>query len=374
MKDLIYKSMQTRNNMKINTESKRILVWGLTNNKAGTEAVIKNYVLLSKGIVFDFLCYEEPTSYRMLFDNTKNKYFLFPKKSENPIYYYNKLHSFMKHCSKEYDALWMNINDAANVDAIIWAKRYGISKRIIHVHNSQVANMPMIKIFSFLNKQRCLNAATDYWACSELAGKNFFHGQSFTVIPNPVNPKNSLYSDKGRKKIRAAYEIHEEDFVVGAVGRLSYVKNISFLISLFPNLFRINPNMKLLLVGDGDLRPVLEQQVKQEGISGKVIFAGSQDDIADYLSAFDLYVMPSLFEGLPVSLLEAQFNGLPCVVSDAISSEAIISKNVLRVPLEKVDKWINAIQNMTNRNNQLISNKASRYTLENCKKLVQKMF
>lgn len=360
--------------MKSSMEQNKILVWGLSNNKAGTEAVINNYVLLSEGISFDFLCYEAPVRYQEMFNNRSNKYFLFPKKSRNPVSYYKKLHSFMRQRSKEYRALWMNINDAANVDTIIWAKRYGIPKRVIHIHNSQVANIPMIKFFSFLNKQRCLHAATDYWACSELAGKNFFHGQNFTVIPNPVNPKNSLYSDMGRKKIRTAYGINKEDFVVGAVGRLSYVKNISFLISLFSHLFRANPNMKLLLVGDGELRPSLEQQSREEGISDKVVFAGTQDNIADYLSALDLYVMPSLFEGLPVSLLEAQFNGLPCVVSEAISSEAIISTNVLKVPLGKVDKWIEAIQNTTDRNNQLISNKANKYTLDNCRELAQKMF
>lgn len=355
-------------------KKKRILVWGLTNNRAGTESVIKNYVKLAPEVIFDFLCYEQPLNHKELFCGTKNQYYIIPAKSKRPLVYYIKLLLFVKKHANRYDALWMNINDAANIDALVWAKRFKITKRIIHIHSSSVANSFLIKFFNFFNKNRCLHLGTDYWACSKIAGDHFFKNKTYRIIPNPVNLNNCAFSEIGRMKIRKSYEINDEDLVLGAVGRLSAEKNVGFLIRLLPRLKEKNPNVRLMLVGDGEQRAVLEKMAKEKGVSDYVIFVGAQDDVSKYYSACDVYLMPSLFEGLGIALLEAQFNGLPCVVSSEIPSEAIISSNVQKVSLGDTDEWIEAILGTKGRENKLNLERASKYTPEKCREYAVQMF
>lgn len=352
---------------------RKILVWGLTNNRAGTEAIIKNYVQLCDSASFDFLCYEEPTNHSEIFENGNNRYYVFPAKSRNIVGYYRKLVRFMRKNAKKYNALWMNINDTANIDALIWAKRYGISKRIVHMHSSKVSNDFLIRLFSFYNKRRCINKATDYWACSEKAGEFLYGDRSFKVIPNIVDPKNIEYSAAARHQIRDTYHL-DNCFVIGAVGRLSEVKNLEFIIRIFPMLLKKKANTRFLVVGDGELREGLEQLVCRNGFSDKIIFVGSQKNVAAYYSALDAFVMPSFFEGLPVSLLEAQFNGLPCVISDRISDESIISSNVQQISLSEAEHWVDCLSSILCRENKLDYERAKKYTFIEGKRSAQVMF
>lgn len=352
----------------------RILVWGLTNNRAGTEAVIKNYVQLCPEVSFDFLCYEAPVNHAEIFKGSRNRYYVFPFKSKNPWRYFIELPKFIKSNAQRYSTIWVNINDTANIDPLVWAKRGGIKKRIVHMHNSQVSDDPLIQFFSRVNKQRCLESATDYWACSEMAGAFLYGDRSYTVIPNVVHPDNVKYSKCSARSIRRLYGIEDDSFLIGAVGRLSKVKNLEYLLQLLPSLLMRNDKICLLLVGDGELRPNLERLTHELGIENKVFFAGSQKNVADYYSSFDVFVMPSLFEGLPVSLLEAQFNGLPCVVSDAIPAEAVISTDAIRVPLSSEREWIESLLHASRRDNALIFDRADKYTFESCRKRAQKMF
>ncbi len=352
---------------------RKILVWGLTNNRAGTEAIIKNYVQLCDTASFDFLCYEEPLNHSEIFANGDNRYYVFPAKSKNIARYHKDLLSFMRENAKKYDVLWMNVNDTANIDALIWAKRYGISKRIVHMHNSKVSNNYLIRLFSFFNKQRCINNATDYWACSEEAGKFLYGDRCFKVIPNIVDPRNIEYSTIARSRIRSIYHL-EKCFVIGAVGRLSEVKNIEFIIKIFPMLIKKKDNVRFLVVGDGELREELEQLVCCNDLADKVIFTGSQQNVAAYYSALDAFVMPSFFEGLPVSLLEAQFSGLPCVISDRISDESIISCNVQRISLSETERWVDCLASISCRENKLDYERAKKYTFSEGKWSAQVMF
>ena len=324
---------------------KRVLVWGLTNNRAGTETVITTYVKASENIIFDFLCYDEPTNYSYLFDGTENEYFVIPIKIQHPLANKKAINEFMKERGHLYSSLWFNVNEISNIDLLKLAKKYNIPQRITHVHNSS----------------------------SEEAGRFLFREKPFRVIPNLIDAEHRRFSEEKRRAIRRRYQI-EESFVIGVIGRLAVQKNVTFLISLLPKLMKLKPSVVLMLVGSGSMLSILDELAKDLGVEDSVIFAGSQEDIQGYLSAFDVYAMPSLYEGLGISNLEAQFNGLPCVVSDGVGEKSTISSNVKVVSLDNEFAWIDALLSARREEGSLIEEKAKLYRLDRAQEVVSTMF
>lgn len=352
---------------------KRVLVWGLTNNRAGTETVITTYVKASENIIFDFLCYDEPTNYSYLFDGTENEYFVIPIKIQHPLANKKAINEFMKERGHLYSSLWFNVNEISNIDLLKLAKKYNIPQRITHVHNSSFPNVFITKLFSKLNWHKCLELSTDYWACSEEAGRFLFREKPFRVIPNLIDAEHRRFSEEKRRAIRRRYQI-EDSFVIGVIGRLAVQKNVTFLISLLPKLMELKPSVVLMLVGSGSMLSILDELAKDLGVEDSVIFAGSQEDIQGYLSAFDVYAMPSLYEGLGISNLEAQFNGLPCVVSDGVGEKSTISSNVKVASLDNEFAWIDALLSARREEGALIEEKAKLYRLGRAQEVVSTMF
>lgn len=351
----------------------RILVWGLTNNLAGTEAVITTYVQASKEIDFDFLCYDEPINHAQLFQDTNNRYFVIPIKIKHPLANRAALNSFMKKHAEEYSALWFNVNEISNIDLLELSYKYGIPRRITHVHNPSFPDVFITKLFSKKNWKRCLQLTTEYWACSREAGKFLFKGREFQVIPNLVNVNMRQFSERKRNVVRSRYQLNES-FVIGSVGRLVEQKNFKFLVRILPDLLKVNPKAVLMLVGNGPLADELKHETKQLGITDKVIFAGVQEDIQAFLSCFDVFALPSYYEGLSLSILEAQFNGLPCVLSTGVGDECIISSNATLLPLDDCRPWIECIAAASREENTLIEERAKKYRLENAALLSGEMF
>lgn len=352
---------------------KRVLVWGLTNNRAGTEAVISTYVKASKNIIFDFLCYDEPANFSFLFDGTENEYFIIPIKIKHPFANQKALNGFMKKRGHLYSSLWFNVNEVSNIDLLKLAKKHNIPQRITHIHNPSFPNVFITKLFSRLNWRKCLELSTDYWACSEDAGKFLFRGKPFRVIPNLIDVESRAFSESKRSLIRDKYGLNRS-FVIGAVGRLAEQKNISFLVGLMPRLLALNPKVVLMLVGSGSLYPDLKRLAEDLNIENNIIFAGSQTDIQGYLSAFDVYAMPSLYEGMSLSILEAQFNGLPCVISEGVGEKSAISNNVKVISLDDESVWIDALLSAKRREGSIIEERAKLYRFDRAQEVVPTMF
>lgn len=322
---------------------KKVLVWGLTNNRAGTEAVIVNYASRVENVSFDFLCYEEPLSHWEKLNKNGNRYFVIPSKIKNPFAYYPALSCFMKDHAGEYDVFWFNVNDAANIDPLKYAVQYAIPKRIVHMHNSQLSDSPLTRFFHGLNYKKLCSLGTDYWACSEAAA--LFLGDvagSVRIVPNIVDAEKVRFSTNERNELRKQFGL-DGSFVIGFVGRLSYQKHPDFLLEIMPSILEKNPLAQLVFVGEGDLKSALEETRETLGLQDKVHFVGSQENIQGFLSAFDVYAQPSRYEGLSLSILEAQFNGLPCVVSDALAQECDITTGIQHVPVTDRQTWIDAL-------------------------------
>lgn len=332
---------------------KKVLVFGMTDNPGGIESVIMNYYrnIDRRKLHFDFLCNYPKMVYEDEVKNTGGKVIYITPRRKNFWKFKSELKKFMKKHASEYEAIWINLCSLVNIDYLIEAKRYNIPKRIIHCHNAD-NDAGKIKWFIHqFNKKRIIHYATDFWSCSESASEWFFNkkvikSDHYKVIPNAIDVKRFEYDPEIRKEQRKKYGV-ENKIVIGHIGRFHFQKNHKYLISVFKQLVDENDDFHLLLVGQGDLEKEIKQLVNGSGITSKVTFVGAVLDIENIYQAMDIFTLPSVFEGLGVVVLEAEANGLPCVLSDAVPQDVKINNNVFFLPLNE-DKaiWCNKLKKL----------------------------
>lgn len=229
---------------------------------------------------------------------------------------------------------------------MMWcAKKAGVPVRILHSHNSKMGETPA-KAFRnrfFLPVLRSL--ATNYAACSQLAGRAMFEDQGFTVIPNVIQTEKYRFDPTMRKSVRQKMNATDK-FVVGTVGRLAEQKNPFFAIDVFKCLLKNVPSVEYWWVGSGPLEKSVQDYVNQKGLSENVRLLGSRDDVTSLYQGMDVFFLPSLFEGLSIVTVEAQAMGLPCVVSDVIPPEAEYTELLKRCSLQdSIEAWVEKIRN-----------------------------
>lgn len=319
---------------------KKILVFGMTENPGGVESVIMNYYrnIDRTKIQFDFLCNSyEKIAYEDEVLKLGAKTIHFPARSKDYFGYKRKLGLFFKEHAKEYAAIWVNVCSLANIDYLKMAKKYGIAKRIIHSHSSQNMDGRLRGYLHQHNKRHIGDYATDFWACSEDAAKWFYAEPALSkcvLIHNAIDVDKMKFSPEARRKIRA--QIGWDDcYILGNIGRLHFEKNQAFALDIFAELVRSEPKARLVLVGQGEDEKMLKDKILKLGISDKVYMAGLQSNPSEWLSAFDLFLFPSVFEGLSLAAMEAQANGLPTLLSKGVIPEEVkINRNVVFLDLK----------------------------------------
>lgn len=230
--------------------------------------------------------------------------------------------------------------DCLSSVALQCAKVCGVSVRIAHSHNSNQDKNLKYLIKKYYMKKIPMYA-TDLMACGKMSGDWMFGGREYTVICNAIDTKKYVFtptvSDENHQKL----QIEKNEIVIGHIGRFHPQKNHSFLIDVFLECVKQKSNVKLLLVGDGNDKKKIQDKVDHFGISDKVIFTGVRTDIPELLQAMDVFVFPSLYEGLPVTLIEAQAAGLPCVISDQVSEECIVTKDLVTIMKlsDSAERW-----------------------------------
>lgn len=230
------------------------------------------------------------------------------------------------------------------------ATKHNIPIRIAHSHTTKPGKNVTIPFFmySILMRWYITNKATHLVACGRDAGNYLFGSSPFSkkgiLINNGIVTEKFQIDSELRKKTRNEFDLDAADLVVGHVGRFSEEKNHDFLIRVFKEVSTEISSSKLLLIGIGPLQEKIIEQVKVLGIADRVIFANQREDIPALLQSLDVFVFPSIFEGLPVSLVEAQASGLPCIISDAVTSEIKITNLAEFMSLElSVKEWAEAI-------------------------------
>ena len=225
---------------------------------------------------------------------------------------------------------------------LLAAKKAGASIRILHSHSSSRFGFEWV--LHFILRPLCNKLPTLRLACGERAGKWMFGTKAFEIVPNGISTCNYRYNETTREKYRKEYDLLGK-IVIAHIGRFDKVKNQAFLIDIFREYHKSNSESKLVLVGTGKMQDDCRRKVAEYGLEESVVFLGIRSDISDLLQMVDVFVMPSLYEGFPVSLMEVQAAGVPAVVSDSISRETNLYGNVRFVKLEDgVEKWVEAIE------------------------------
>lgn len=236
------------------------------------------------------------------------------------------------------------------------AREVGVKKIIVHAHSTGIDTLEEKKrqeeilLHSHVLEQLTEDIATDFWACSWKAAEFLFGnripGQKIKIVKNAIELSKYAYSPQTRGKYRKSLGIADNECVIGNVGRFVYPKNQEFLINVFAEICNNNEvsslRYKLLLVGSGEREEEYRRLVQENGLEKKVIFAGQRVDVPQLLQAMDIFCLPSRFEGLPISLVEAQMSGLLCIASDSVTEEVNITGNVYYSPL-KTEKWVKNI-------------------------------
>lgn len=324
----------------------------MTPNPGGVESFLMSYYrkIDRNKIHFDFLCNtHKKIAYENEIKELGGKIFKISMRSKHPVRYKYELKNFFKNNSKNYDCIWINVNSLANIDYLKMAKKYGIKRRIIHSHNSENMDSKLRGLLHEHNKKIIQKYATDFWACSSSAAKWFYTDDlipKVKIIKNAIDLNKVKFDPKKRKSVREKYNL-KGNYVIGNVGRLHFQKNQSFAIDVLNDLIKKDKRVKLVLVGDGPDKNKLKEKVKSLNLDNYVIFTGIQTDISGWLSAFDLFLFPSRFEGLPIAGLEAEANGLTVIAAeDCISSELKINSNFKFLSLKKSAYiWANEIGN-----------------------------
>lgn len=289
--------------------------------------------------------------------------------------YRKKLKRFFRE-HPEYQIVHVH-QDCLSSVALQCAKECNVCVRIAHSHTtSQDKNLKYL-IKQFYMKQ-IPSYATDFFACSKSAGEWMFGGHSFRILFNAIDIEKFRYSTIVAERVRRELKFTKDDFVIGHVGRFNPPKNHSFLVDIFAECVKRNKNVKLLLVGDGDGKKNIQDKVKAMEIQDKVIFAGVRTDVNELLQAMDVFVFPSLYEGLGISVIEAQAAGLHCVISDAVPDDCIITQNLVeKVHLaDPAYEWAEIImeRRKIQRNGYADMVKAAGYDITDAAKKLEKFY
>lgn len=323
---------------------KQILVEGMTGNKGGKETFIINVyqkLLESKEYAFTFIAYDETIAYEDYLTSTGAAVVHLPPRNEGLLRHLAAMVGLFK--KKHFDVVWSHKTTLSACELLFISKLFGVKKRIVHSHSSANMGGRFTFIMHLLNRRLLPLWVTDCLACSESAANWFYRNNDYVIIKNGIDVEKFRFDPAVRNSVRESLGI-KDSFVVGHIGRFGLEKNHKKLINVFDEVLKVQPNAILVLCGDGEERGNIENQIKALGIVDKVLLLGMIDNVHQVLQAMDIFVMPSFFEGLPFSLLEAQTTGLRCVISDTVSYESDILGVNLFLSLDNDDcNWANAV-------------------------------
>lgn len=336
---------------------KKVLVFGLHNQLGGLENYMKNLIDYknNQNVHFDFAVSFPTMVYEDEYAEEGIRTYHLPNFKINPIGYYRAIKRILK--ENKYDAVYYNMMSAANILPLVAASRSGIKMIVAHAHNNGVPKGLVRRILNSFNKRITRKYATKLWANS-LDSAQWMFGQvnNVTIIQNAVDTYRLSFNFDKRQVIRKELGV-KDSFVVGNIGRFEEQKNHYFLIDIFSEIVKMNKNSLLMLVGKGVLEEQIREKVHRLGLDEKVMFLGERRDIDLLLQGMDVFILPSLFDGLPLALLEAQSAGLPCFASTAIPSEAGFIPAFYQLNLANNPKeWATTILSNKNCNRAEMSN------------------
>ncbi len=282
-------------------------------------------------VQFDFLVHRQaPGDYDEEIRSLGGKIFIVPRQNPFDPGYFKAVRKFFSE-HREYRIAHAHL-DCMSALPLSCARKEGVPVRIAHSHNA--AQTKDLKLpLKLMCMRKIPREATELLSCGKAAGDFMFGGAPYQVIPNAIDTEQFLFQKELREKARKELGFSEEELVVGHIGRFMEQKNHPFLLRIFSALLRKRKNSRLLLVGEGPLMEEMKAQAKELGISENCVFTGVREDTPALYQAMDVFCLPSLYEGFPVVMIEAQTAGLPCLISDTVSPECILTDHVEQLPL-----------------------------------------
>ena len=312
--------------------------------RAGIETMLMNYYreIDRNQIQFDFLANKPvPGEYDEEIRSMGGRVFVSP--GLNPVHFlrYKRYVADLLNENPDIKIIHAH-NEAMGYYALQSAKEAGLRIRIAHAHNTQIIRDYKYPL-KLICKQLLPGAATDYWSCGRDAGI-YYYGEmrwnaSGFILHNAIDVSKFAFLQEVRERQRQLYGL-EKCFVIGHVGRFNVQKNHSRLLDIFSEITKTVPNARLVLIGTGELEQPVKEKARAMEILDKILFLGQMADVSEWYQAMDCFVLPSLFEGLPVVGIEAQAAGLPCVFSDRVTDEVLLSPGAHRISLRAEDaEW-----------------------------------
>lgn len=334
----------------------------------GVESVVMNYYrhIDRSKIQFDFICDEDSTN--IPYDEINSlggKVILIPP-YQKVIRYHKELKKVLK--EGNYKIVHSHIN-TLSVFSLWAAKSAGVPVRIAHSHSTTNKKEKKKNLMKQVLKHFSKVFATDYMCCSELAGRWLFGDKEYDkgnvyLLNNAIDLDKFKYDENIRKEKRKELNISDDTLVIGHVGRFVEQKNHRFLIDIFNEVHKERKNSILLLAGQGPLMDEIKEKVSKLGLNESVRFLGQRNDIDELYQAFDVFLLPSLYEGLPVVGVEAQATGLLCILSDDMTKETKILTST---------KFLSLNQNMTEWAKTILDRYIDRY-MDRSKNTFEEMY
>ena len=287
-------------------------------------------------VQIDFVTINEiPYKLSTLLDKNGDTHYVLPMRNKNPLIYFLNLIKIIR--KNKYNIVHIHGNSNTMFLELWAAKLAGARVRIPHSHNTKCDHQIINKLLKPFFKM----AYTYGFACGKEAGEWLFPKDSFKIIPNGIDLERFKFNKEKRESLRKHMQLQDR-LVVGHVGRFSLQKNHEKLLKIFKTLKEKLPNVTLLLWGEGELLESSKQMAKE--IGGDIRFMGTTNKVEEALSIVDIIVFPSLFEGLPLFLVEAQAMGVNCIVSDKVSPMAKLTDYFIFHPLNDSNvKWSESI-------------------------------
>lgn len=295
-----------------------------------------------------------------------------PVRKKAKIKYYVELSRVLK--EEHFDICHVHGNSATSSVELFLAVVNGAKVRIMHCHNSMCQHKTLHNLLLPIFK----HLYTQGFACSSLAGNWIFGKNRFKIIPNGFETEKFRYDSNKRIRYRKQMNL-EGCMVIGHVGQINYQKNTEFSIRLFEKEFADDDLARLILVGNGRDKEIYKEYIENSVCKNKIILYGESDDVPGLLSAMDIFIFPSRYEGLGISVVEAQISGLPCVISNAVPKEVQVSKNTIFLPIkeENLKDWSSAIRTFASlkadREKALEKNISDieKYNIHNCARMLE---
>ena len=308
----------------------RVLQVATYMGRGGLESMIMNYYrhIDREKVQFDFLVHrQERAAFDDEIESLGGRIYRLPRLVPWSKSYLSALNRFFEE-HPEYKVVHVHQDCLSSVILKV-AAQHNVPVRVAHSHSAnQDKNLKYpIKLWY---KRFISQYATNLFACGKDAGDWMFGGASYQIINNAIDVAAYTYDPTKRQEMRRQLGL-ENDFTIGHVGRFNQPKNHPFLIDIFAALLKKEPNAVLLLAGGGEDMPIIQAKAQALGVAEHVRFLGVRSDVADLMQAMDVFVFPSLYEGLPVTMVEAQAAGLPCLISDKVPPECILTEGLVDV-------------------------------------------